>query len=129
VKFGSATAELFVLPGAEAGSTATTKSIGLTKVLDAVASMNINIATINRNSNIADETAAVASSTNLTAAEDAAVKALGGAGVAYFTFHGTEYFIATPNNETAVHFNDAIVELVGITNIRTCRGHGKKRRD
>jgi hypothetical protein len=39
-------------------------------------------------------------------------------GVAYFSFHGNEYFIATNNNmETAVSSHDAIVELVGIANI------------
>ena len=69
-------------------------------------------------SKIVDETATVASSTSLTAAENAAVKALGGAGVAYFSFHGSEYFIATNNNmETTVSSNDAIVKLVGITDI------------
>jgi hypothetical protein len=68
-------------------------------------------------SNIVDETATVASATSLTTAEDAAVKALGSAGVAYFTFGKNEYFIATNNNEMAVSANDAIVELVGITNI------------
>jgi hypothetical protein len=42
---------------------------------------------------------------------------LPGAGIAYFTFRGNEYFIATNNNEVAVSPNDAIVELVGVTNI------------
>ena len=46
VKFGSAaTAELFVGSGAEAGSTAGTTSIGLTKVLDAAAGMGIGFKT------------------------------------------------------------------------------------
>jgi hypothetical protein len=53
--------------------------------------MAINLASfITSSSNIVDETGAVASSTSLTAAENAAVKATGkatgSAGVAYFTF-------------------------------------------
>ena len=42
---------------------------------------------------------------------------MGSAGVAYFTFGKNEYFIATNNAETTVSSSDAIVELVGITNI------------
>jgi hypothetical protein len=121
VKFGAAaTAFLFVDSGAEAGFTVFTKSIGLTKVLNAAAGLNIDFTTlIPPNSNIADETLipAVASAKSLTAAENAAVAALGGPGVAYFSFHHNEYFIATNNVETAVSSNDAIVELVGVTNI------------
>jgi hypothetical protein len=79
--------------------------------------MNIAFNNITQNSTIADETTAVASSASLTAAENAAVKAMGSAGVAYFSFHGNEFFIATNNNEAAVSANDAIVELVGVTNI------------
>jgi len=66
---------------------------------------------------IADETTAVASATTLKAAENAAVSAFGSSGVVYFTFKGNEYFIATSNAEAAVSANDAIVELVGVTNI------------
>jgi hypothetical protein len=118
VKFGhAATAELFVETGAEAGSTVGTASIGLTKVLSAAAGMRINFGAITGSSNIVDETAAVASSTSLTAAENAAVKALGSAGVAFFTFGKNEYLIATNNVETVVNSHDAIVELVGITDI------------
>ena len=40
---------------------------------------------------------------------------MAGAGVAYFSFHGNEYFIATDNVETVVNSHDAIVELVGVT--------------
>ena len=58
------------------------------------------------------------SAKSLTAAENAAVSAMGSAGVAYFSFHGNEYFIATNNNgESAVSSQDAIVELVAITDI------------
>ena len=119
MKFGAAaTAELNVESGAEAGSTAGTTSIGLTKVLNAAAGMRINFSDINiTTSNIVDETTAVAASTGLTAAENAAVKAMASSGVAYFSFHGNEYFIGTSNVEAAVSSHDAIVELVGITNI------------
>jgi hypothetical protein len=79
--------------------------------------MRINFGAITGSSNIVDETAAVASSTSLTAAENAAVKALGSAGVAFFTFGKNEYLIATNNVETVVNSHDAIVELVGITDI------------
>jgi hypothetical protein len=118
VKFGAAsTAKLFVDRGAEAGSTAGTTRIGLTKVLHAADGMQIDFHVITFSSTIADETAAVASSTSVTAAENAAVAAMAGPGVAYFTRHGNEYFIATNNTEMAVSSHDAIVELVGITNI------------
>ena len=103
--------------GAETGSTAGTTSIGLTKVLKAAAGMKIDFTTITGSSTIADEAAAVTSSTSLTAAEDAAVKALGSAGVAYFILGKNEYFVATNNVETVVSSHDAIVELVGITDI------------
>jgi hypothetical protein len=125
VKFGdAATATLFIVPSAEAGSTAGTTSIGLTKVHDAAAGMLINFTNITSSSNIVDESAAVASSTSLTAAEDAAVKALGSAGVAYFTFGKNEYFVATNNVETVVSSHDAIVELVGITDIHNAHNSG-----
>jgi hypothetical protein len=118
VTFGSAsTAKLFVGPGAEAGSTAGTTSIGLTKVANAADGTEINFTQITTSHFIFDVTQAVASAMTLTAAENAAVNTLGGAGVAYFSFHHNEYFIATNNVEAAVSSHDAIVELVGITNI------------
>jgi hypothetical protein len=125
VKFGNAaTAELDVRTGAEAGSTAGTTSIGLTKVLNAAAGMTINFASVTHSSTIADETAAVASSKTLAAAENAAVATMGSPGVAYFSFQGNEYFIATNNAEMAVSANDAVVELVGITNIHHAANFG-----
>jgi hypothetical protein len=115
VKFGSAaTAELTVGTGAEVGPST---NIGLTKVLDAAAGMLINFTNITSSSNIVDETAKVASLATLTAAENAAVDALGVPGVAYFKYQGNEYFIATNNAETAVSADDAIVKLVGVTDI------------
>jgi hypothetical protein len=119
VKFGAAaTAKLTVGTGAEAGSTAGTTSIGLTKVLMAADGMVLNFRSVtNGVDQIVDETSTVASSTSLNAAENAAVKAMNSAGVAYFSFHGNEYFIATNHAETAVSADDAVVKLVGITDI------------
>jgi hypothetical protein len=120
VKFGSAaTAELAVDSGAEAGSTAGTKSIGLTKVLNAADGMEINFKPVTNSHFIFDatNTPAVASATSLAAAENAAINAFASSGVVYFSFHGNEYFIATDSAEAAVSPHDAIVELVGITNI------------
>jgi hypothetical protein len=118
VTFGSAaTAELLVRTGAEAGSTAGTASIGLTKVVNAADGMEIDFTPVTGSHFIADETTVVASATTLKAAENAAVNAFGGSGVAYFSFHGNEYFIATANVETVVSSHDAIVELVGVTDI------------
>jgi hypothetical protein len=93
-------------------------------VLKATDGMKIDFTPITSSSNIVEETAAVASSTSLTAAEEAAVKALGSAGVAYFTFGKNEYFIATNNMETTVSSHDAIVELVGITDIHHAANSG-----
>jgi hypothetical protein len=118
VTFGQAATAVLVLgTGAEAGSTAGTASIGVTKVVNAADGMEIDFTSVTGNNFIVDETAAVASATSLTTAENAAVNAMAGAGVAYFSFHGNEYFIATDNIETAVNSHDAIVELVGVTNI------------
>ena len=88
--FGAAaTAQLFVGMGAEAGSTEGTTNIGLTKVMNAVDGMHIEFGGITGGSNIVDETAAVASATSLTAAENAAVAAMASVGVAYFSFTAT----------------------------------------
>ena len=118
VTFGNAaTAQLIVGIGAEAGLTAGTTKIGLTKVVGAADGMEIDFTKSTNSSIITDETAAVASAASVTAAENAAVAALGSPGVAYFSFHGNEYFIAVKSTEMAVSANDAIVELVGVTDI------------
>ena len=114
VTFGQAsTAILFVGTGAEAGSTAGTKSIGLTKVLNAADGMKIDFQAITTSSNIFDAVVLLGA-TNITNAENAAVAALGGPGVVFFNFGGNEYFIATNHAETAVSSTDAIVKLVGV---------------
>jgi hypothetical protein len=125
VKFGSApTALLVIKTGAEAGSTAFTTSIGLTKVLHAAAGMMIDFTNITTSNNIVDESTTVSSAATLTAAENDAVAALVGPGIAYFTFGKNEYFIATNNLETTVSTGDAIVELVGITDIHHATNSG-----
>jgi hypothetical protein len=87
------------------GSTAGTTNIGLTKALTAANGMKIDFELIffpTNTNKIIGETLAVASSATLTTAENAAVAALAGPGVAYFDFGHNEYFIATNNTETAV---------------------------
>jgi hypothetical protein len=115
----AATAKLDVGIGAEAGSTAGTTSIGLTKVVKAADGMVIDFTSVTTSHFIADETLnpTVQSAKTLTAAENAAVNAFGSSGVAYFSFKGNEYFIATNGAEAAVSSSDAVVELVGITDI------------
>jgi hypothetical protein len=127
VTFGLApTAELIVGTGAETGSTAGTASIGQTKVLNAAAGMKIDFHTsgITNSSNIVDETDNVAAAPNITTAENAAVDAMGGKGVAFFNYRGNEYFIATDNTETAVSSHDAIVKLVGVTDLHATSSSG-----
>jgi hypothetical protein len=111
----AATAFLFMGVGTEAGSTAGTTSIGLTKVLNAAAGMKIDFAFENPSNKIVE----TPSGTTLTATENAAVAALAGPGVAHFSFRGNEYLIATSNHEMAVGSGDTIVELVGITSFHS----------
>jgi hypothetical protein len=125
VTFGAAaTASLVVDKGAEAGSTASTTSIGLTKVHDAAGGMLINFGAITHSSTIFDETAVVAAATTLTTAENGAVDAMAAPGVAYFNYHGNEYFVATNATETAVSSSDAIVKLVGVIDLHATNSSG-----
>jgi hypothetical protein len=115
ITFGAAaTAKLVVDTGAEAGSTAVTTNIGLTKVVNAASGMKIDFSAVTNASVIVNETAAVATAHTLTEAENAAVDALGGPGVAFFHFGDNAYFIATNHNETSVNFDDAVVKLIGV---------------
>jgi hypothetical protein len=99
VKFDSAaTALLVISPGAEAGSTAGTTSIGLTKVVKAADGMRIDFTKVTSSSTIEDVTGAVAPFTGLTAKENAAVDMLPGAGVVYFSFHGMNRTILKPTS-------------------------------
>ena len=127
VTFGNAaTAQLIVGTGAEAGSTAGTASIGLTKVVHAEAGMKINFSAVTPSSNIFDGrdvgVTAKGLGLNLTAAENAVVATMGGPGVAFFFFGGNEYFIATNHTETAVSSDDVIVKLVGLHDFTTLTG-------
>jgi hypothetical protein len=64
--------------------------------------------------NIQNAQTSVAGASNLTAAENAAVAALGGAGVAYFTYGSNEFLVATYAPEQVVCSGDAVVELQGV---------------
>jgi hypothetical protein len=77
--------------------------------------MVIDFHSVTTSNTIANENAAVATATTLTAAEHAAVAALGAPGVAYFNYQGDEYLIATNNTETSVSATDAVVHLVGVS--------------
>jgi hypothetical protein len=57
-------------------------------------------------------------------AENDAVDAMAGKGVAYFNYKGNEYFIATDNTETAISSHDAIVKLVGVTDLIATNSSG-----
>jgi hypothetical protein len=125
VTFGAAaTASLVVDAGAEAGSTAGTASIGQTKVHDAAGGLEINFNHITLSSNGFDANLAVAAATSLAVAENDAVDAMAGAGVAYFNYKGNEYLIATNNMETAASSHDAIVKLVGVTDLIATNSSG-----
>jgi hypothetical protein len=111
--------ELKIGTGAQAGSTAGTADIGQTEMQAVQFGTIIDFKSVTTSSNIENEDLAVASASSITAAEDAAVKALGGAGVAYFAFGpspANEYFVATNHAETAVSSHDAVVCLVGAGN-------------
>jgi hypothetical protein len=102
---GPVGADLVVGPGAEVGSTAGITSLGQTKVLKTAAGMKIDFTR-------------VTTATTLTEAENAAVNAMGGPGVAYSNRGGNEYFIATDHTETAISSQDAIVKLVGVIDLQ-----------
>jgi hypothetical protein len=115
--FGAgATAVLHIGIGAEAGSTAGTLSIGQTNVIGAAAGMGLDFTQVTAANGAVNENAAIAASTSLTNAENAAVDALGAAGVVYFNYGINEYVIAVHATEAVVSSADAVVELVGIAN-------------
>ncbi len=57
-------------------------------------------------------------------AENAALAAMDSPGVAYFSYGGSEYFVATNHAFTTANFDDAIVKLVGITDIHHATNSG-----
>jgi hypothetical protein len=109
----AAGAELYIGTGAMAGSTASTANIGQTSLQGENNGTILDFSAVTTSNNIKNESAAVASASTLTAAEDAAVNALGAAGVAYFTFGDKEYFVATNHAETSIGQHDAVVCLIG----------------
>ena len=124
VKFGAAaTAELTVSSGAKAGSTAGTSNIGQTNVLGAVAGMEIQFDLL-QSGTIVNENAAVATAKSLTAAENAAVAALGQGGFVYFNYHHSEYIIGVNTAETSVSSIsiDTVVHLVGVNDLTPTLG-------
>ena len=70
---------------------------------------------VGASANIQNQQAAIAGAANLTTAENDAVAALGGVGVAYFTFGGNEYLVAAHATEAGVSVGDAVVELHAVS--------------
>jgi hypothetical protein len=141
VQFGNApAATLIIEPAAEAGSTAGTTSVGLTKVIDAIAGMNtaeagmtIDFTQITTSTYLlylgylggaGNFPSTYPLATTLTAAENEAVAALDGPGIALFLYGNGEYLIATNNTETAVSSNDAVVKLVGVYDLHANNAGG-----
>jgi len=116
VTFGVAAKDVLIVgAGAEVGSNTT--NIGATTVHDAAGGLQINFTSVTASGNAVDENAAAVGATTLTLAENAAVDAMAGKGVAYFAYKGSEYLVATNNTETAVSSSDAVVKLVGVTDL------------
>ena len=91
-----------VVGAVAAGSTAPGTLIDLSYIVGAV-------------TNIQSEQTAIAVVSSLTGAENAAVAALGVAGVAYFTYGSNIFLVAAHAAETAVSAGDAVVELHGVS--------------
>ena len=122
-----ATANLVISGGAEwDGSTYVgnnaNNGVGQTTVVGAVAAGGTTPGTlidlnyiVGTSTNIVNAQAVTAGVTNLMAAENAAVSAVGGVGVAYFTFGGNEYLVAAHALEPWVSVGDAVVALHGVS--------------
>jgi hypothetical protein len=108
--------------GGEAGSTAGTANIGLTKVVNAEGGMKINFSEVTTSSNI--DHIVFGAAISLTAAENAVVATMGVPGVVFFNLGGSEYFIARNHTETAVSSDDAIVKLVGVHDLGATNSGG-----
>ena len=128
VTFGAgATAEIIIGAGAEwdgltyVGNNVN-NGIGQTTVVGAVAAGGTTPGTlidlshiVGASTNIVNAHGVTAGMTDLTAAENAAVSAVGGVGVAYFTFGGNEYLVAAHALEPWVSVGDAVVALHGVS--------------
>ena len=69
---------------------------------------------VSASTNIQNAQTSIAGASNFTAAENAAIAALGAAGVAYFTYGANEFLVAAHASEPAVSSTDAVVELQGV---------------
>jgi hypothetical protein len=124
VTFGAgATAKIIISGGAEWDGTTyvggnSNNGIGQTTVVGAVAAGGTTPGTlidlghiVGAITDIQNTQTSVAGVSNLTAAENAAVAALGSVGVAYFTYGSNEFLVAAHAPEAAVSAGDAIVEM------------------
>ena len=122
-----ATAEIIISGGAEwDGSTyvgnSANNGVGQTTVVGAVAAGGASPGTlidlshiVGASANIVNAQGATTGGSNLTAAENAAAAAVGGVGVAYFTFGGNEFLVAAHALEAGVSVGDAVVALHGVS--------------
>ena len=122
-----ATAEIIIGGGAEwDGSTYVgnnlNNGVGQTTVVGAVAAGGTHPGTlidlsqtVGASTNIVNTQGVAAGVTNLTAAENAAAAAVGGVGVAYFTYGPNEFLVAAHALEAGVSVGDAVVSLHGVS--------------
>jgi fibronectin-binding autotransporter adhesin len=137
VTFGAgATAEIIISGGAEwDGSTYVgnnaNNGVGQTTVVGAVAAGGTSPGTlidlghiVGASTNIVNAQGVTAGASNLTAAENTAAAAVGGVGVAYFTYGPNEFLVAAHALEGGVSVGDAVVSLhgVGITGLSMAAG-------
>ena len=126
VTFGAgATADIIIGGGAEwDGLTvnANNGGVGQTTVFGAVAAGGTTPGTlidlshiVGASTNIVNAQGVMAGLTNLTVAEITAASAVGGIGVAYFTFGGNEYLVAAHALEAGLSVGDAVVALHGVS--------------
>ncbi|MGA8172876.1 MAG: hypothetical protein WB816_18880 [Methylocystis sp.] len=116
VTFAGANPLLVVDSGAavDGSLSAATAPAELTNVIGATNGLMM-VFSATHSGHIANEDPVATNAATLFAAENAAVAALGAPGVAYFSYQGDEYFIATHHAETAVHAGDEVVRLVGVS--------------
>ena len=131
-----ATAKIIISGGAEWDGTTYVGSnsnhgVGQTTVIGAVASGGTTPGTlidvsdiVGASTNIQNTQTSIAGVSNLTAAENVAVAALGAGGVAYFTYGSNEYLVAAHAAEAAVSAGDAVVEMhnVNLTGLSMSAG-------
>ena len=128
VTFGAgATAELIISGGAEwdgltyVGNNVNS-GVGQTTVVGAVAAGGTGPGTlidlsriVGASTHVVNAQGVTAGVSNLTAAENAAAAAVGGVGVAYFTYGPNEFLVAAQSVEAGVNVGDAVVELHGVS--------------